>query len=152
MYESEIKAELRNAENKLRRRYSPLSKLFILITILFTIFVIVVFLGIYSLGYGHNWAILNLDAWIIVLCTLLGFFIILELIFYFHFSSIKNKRIELEKPWKEFIDGKRVYAFTYPEGKEGGIFSKTYIEIDNTSVLRLRNLIIPAEELWGVEE
>jgi hypothetical protein len=152
MPKPKIDTELRSIEDQLRSRYSLLSKLFIIIAILFTIFIIIVFLGITFLGYGYNWAGLSLDGWIIVLCTIFVILIILELIFFIHFSSARTKRIDVEKPKTEFINGKRVFVFTFPKGKEGGIFSKTYIEIDNTSVLRLRSLMIPPEELWGKKE
>lgn len=148
MSETQIQVELRNVEDKLRGRYSLLSKLFLLITILLIICVIIVFLGITFLEFGHNWALFGLEGWIIALCALFGVFIIFELVFYSHFSSVENKRIELEKPKPAFINGKRVYVYTHPKGKEGGIFSKTYIDIDEHSVLRLRSLMIPPEELW----
>jgi len=147
MSDKQINVELRNAEDKLRRRYSLLSKLFLLIAILFIIFVVFVFTGITSFEYGHDWALFNLEAWVIALSALLGVFIVLELFFYFHFSSVRNKRIELEKPKPEFINGKRVYVYTFPKGEDGGIFTKTYIEFDENSVLRLRSLMIPPEEL-----
>jgi len=149
MSELQIQVELRNTEDKLRGRYSLLSKLFLFIVILFIICVIIVFIGITSLGYGYNWAVVSLDGWIIIICALLGVFIIFELIFYSRFSSIRNKKIELETPKPEFINGKRVYVFTYPKEKEGGVFSKTYIDIDEQNVLRLKSLIIPPEELWS---
>ena len=145
---SERIAELRNIESRLIRRYSRIIKLLLLITIIFIICISMVFIGI-TLGSAHNWALFGIDTWIIAIIAIFGFFIILELIFYFHFYSVRNKAIELQKPKKEFIDGKRVYVFTYPKGKEGGIFSKTYIEIDNDNILRLRSLMIPPEDLWG---
>ena len=148
MSDAQMTAELRNTEVKLSSRYSLLSILLLLITIILIICLITVFYGITSLGYGHDWALFGLNSWIITLCVLFVIFIFLELVFYRHFSSIRNKRIELEKPEPEFINGKRVYVFTIPEGKEGGIFSKTYIEIDEHNVLRLRSLMIPPEELW----
>jgi len=147
MSKPQKQTELRNIENKLTGKYSLLSKLFLFIAILLIIWIIIVFAGISYLGYGHDWAGLGLEGWIIALCALFGVFIILELIFYSHFSSVKDKRIELEKPKSEFINGKRVYVYTYPK-EEGGIFSKTYIEIDEHSVLRLRSLMIPPEDLW----
>jgi hypothetical protein len=152
MYESQKQTELRNIEDKLRGRYSLLSKLFLFIALLFIICVVFVFIGITFLEYGHNWALFSLEGWIITLCLLLLFFILLELIFYYNFSSVRRKRIELETPKSEFINGKRVYVFTHPKGKEGGIFSKTYIEIDEHSVLRLRSLMILPEELWSKKE
>ncbi|MCK4364732.1 MAG: hypothetical protein KAW45_01640 [Thermoplasmatales archaeon] len=146
MSEIQKQTGLRNIEGKLTGKYSILTKLFLIISILLIIWIIIVFAGVSSLGY--NWAGLSLDGWIITLCALFGFFIILELIFYSHYKSIKDKRVELEKPKPEFMSGRRVYVYTHPEGKEGGIFSKTYVEIDEHRVLRLRSLMIPPEELW----
>lgn len=147
MSETQTKVELRNIEDKLTGRYTLVSKLILFIAILFIICVFIVFMGIALLGYGHNWALLGLEGWIILSCALFGVFIILELFFYYHFSSVRNKIIELETPKPEFINGKRVYIFTYPKRKEGGVFSKTYIDIDEKNVLRLRTLMIPPEEL-----
>lgn len=152
MYDSDITTEHHNTEDKLRRRYSIISKIFILVAVIFTVFIIVVFLGINSLGYGYDWAFIDIDGWILILCTILGFFIILELLFFFHHSFAKDKIKVSEKPTKEFINGKRVFVFTYPEGKEGGIFSKTYIDIDKNTVLRVKALMIPPEDLWSNEE
>jgi len=148
MSETQNKTELRTAENKLSNRYSLLSKILFLITIILIIWIVVLFVGISSLGLGYNWAGMSLEGWIIALCAIFGVFIIFELIFYMHYSSVKDKRAELEQPKAEFMDGRRVYIYTHPKGKEGGIFSKTYVEIDETTVLRLRTLMIPPEELW----
>jgi hypothetical protein len=79
-------------------------------------------------------------------------FIILELGLYYHFYSYKKKRIEKGKIEPEYINGKRVHVFTFPHGQEGGIFSKTYIQIDEHNVLRLRTLLIPPDELWSKKE
>ena len=146
MSETQKQAGLRNIEDKLAGRYSILTKLLLIISIILIIWIILVFEGVSSLGY--NWAGLSLENWIITLCVLFGFFIILELIFIYHYKTVKSKRVELEKPKPEFINGKKVYIYTCPEDKKGGIFSKTYIEIDEHSVLRLRSLMIPPEELW----
>jgi flagellar basal body-associated protein FliL len=149
MSKQEIQTELRDLEFKLTNKYSRWFKLFILITVLLIVLLAVVFFGIFVLGFGSNWALISLNSWIITLCLIFVLFIVLELVFYFHLSSVKNKRIESEKPTPEYINGKRVYVYTYPKGAEGGIFSKTYIEIDAHNVLRLRSLVIPPEELWG---
>ncbi len=147
-----IQTEMRNMELKLLRKYSFWSKLFILIIILLIILLSIVFLGVYIFGYGHNWALFSLDAWIIVISLLCVIFILLVLFFYYNFSSNVTKRIELETPKPEFIDGKKVYIFTFPKEAEGGVFSKTYIEIDKKNILRLRSLIVPPDELWGNKE
>jgi len=147
MAKPEIQVELRNYEAKLQDRYSLVSKLYVLLTILLIVLVLVIFLGIIIYESGYNWALLSLEGWILAVCGILAIFIILELIQYFHYNSVKNKRIELEKPKPEFVDGKRIYVYTYPKGVEGGIFSKTYIALDDHNVLRLRILMIPPHEL-----
>ena len=148
MLDKQKKIKLRTIENKLSKRYSLFLKLFFLITIVFAIVIITVFLGINSLGYGYNWAGISLGGWLIAISAIYGILFFLELIFYFHFSAAQKKRIEFEKPKLEYINGKRVYVYTFPEEKEGGIFSKTYIELDKNSVLRIRSCIIPPEDLW----
>ena len=147
MSKTKIQVELRNEENRLGIRYSKLIKLFFQLSIIFLIVLIIVSIGIYVFGAGHNWALLSIDGWFILINALIVVFIVLNILFYFHYFAIRNKRIELEKPKPEFINGKRVYIYTDLKGKDGGIFSKTYIEIDNHSILRLRTLIIPPNDL-----
>jgi flagellar basal body-associated protein FliL len=152
MSKTQIQKEMRTNEAKLLGKYSFWSKLFILIIILLVILLSIVFLGVYLFGYAHNWALLSLDVWIILISLLCVIFIFLELYFYYNLSSVIAKRVELETPKPEFIDGKLVFIFTYPKGSEGGVFSKTYIEIDKKNILRIRSLIVPPDELWGNKE
>ena len=149
MAEIEVKTKLKAQEDKLGTRYSMLSMLFLVIGLLLFIWAIVVAIGALVLKYGHNWAGLGLGSWILLIGVLLFILIILELFFYFHFSSIRAKRVQAEKPKPEYIDGKRVHVFTFPLGSEGGIFSKTYVEIDEHNILRLRTLMIPPTDLWS---
>lgn len=148
MSNPQIQVEMREKENMLSTRYNNLIKLFFILMILVIILVVIVFSGIAIFDQGYNWALISLQDWLIIACVIIGIFIFLEIIFYIHFSTIRDKRIDLEKPKPEYIDGKRVYIYTYPNGFEGGIFSKTYIQIDNENVLCLRTLIIPPGELW----
>jgi len=152
MVKPQIQTEMRTNEYKLLGKYSFWSKLFIIIIILLIIVLSVVFLGVYIFGYAYNWALLPLDVWIIVICLFCVIFILLELFFYYNFSSVVANRIELEKPKPEFIDGKKVHIYTHPTGAEGGVFSKTYIELDKKNILRIRSLIVPPNELWGNKE
>jgi amino acid transporter len=152
MSDMQIQKDLQDIENKLSTRYSRLSKLSLFITILLIIGIVFIFFGTFILKYGYNWAFLNINNWIITISIILILLIIFELVFYFHFSAFRSKRKEQEKPKPEYIKGKRVHVFTHPKGKEGGIFSKTYIEIDEHTILRLRTLMILPEELWGKKE
>lgn len=144
--------ESQKAEDELRVRYSILSKIFLVVAILFIIWVVLVALGIIVFELGPTWALLTLDNWIYAWCILTGFFVVLEVFFYLHFIAIRNKRLDQEKSKPEFIDGKRLYFYTHPKGAEGGIFSKTLIKIDENSVLRLRALVVPPGTLWSKKE
>ena len=152
MSEARINQELRAKEDKLRSRYSKLSFLFLLIAIVFILVAVVVFLGVTVWDHGYNWAGAPLGTWLYVVSGLLALLILLNLYFYLHFSKTMKNRIEEEKPKPEYINGKRVHVYTHPTGKEGGIFSKTYIEIDKHHILRLRSLMIPPEDLWSKKE
>ncbi len=137
----------KDVEEKLRRKYSFLSKIFVLLGVFLVIWVVIVFIGAWLLDYGYNWALFSVSDWVLIVLFIMVAFIIVELIVFLHYRSVKNKVVE--KPREEYISGRKVYVFTYPPGMEGGIFSKTYVEIDDKNILRLRTLMIPPEEVWG---
>jgi hypothetical protein len=131
-----------------RKKYLTLTKLFLMVTILFLLWVVVVGLGIGILKLGPSWAVLSLETWIYIWCALIAVFIVCELLFYALYSS-KARMVPEEPPAEaEYLHGKRVYVFTFPPGVQGGIFSKTYITIDQQTVLRLRTLMVPPGEAW----
>lgn len=146
-----FKKNLDNADNKLLVLYARLIKIFLIISILFLIWIVFIILGSFILEFEPNWAILDLNNWILIWCFLIVIFIIFEIALYIHYISSIGKRIEFVETEPEFIFGKRLYIYTFPIGYKGGIFSKTYIQIDKNSVLRLRNLIIPPGDLWNKE-
>jgi hypothetical protein len=147
MSNANIQVELRNEEKKLGNIYSKFIKLFLQLTVLFIIIAAIVLLGILAFGAGYNWALLSVDAWLIGLNVIVIIFILFTFLFYYHLVIIKKKIIEREKPKPEYLNGRRVYIYTFPSGMQGGIFSKTYIEIDKNNILRLRTLIIPPNDL-----
>ena len=152
MSKVQIQPELREKEEKLRCRYSKLSIILFFVSLILVIWVVIVFLGATIWDYGHNWALISVDAWMYALSIFLLFAILLDLFLYSRFLKTVKKRVELEKPKPEYINGKRVNIFTHPIGKEGGIFSKTYIEIDKHNILRLRSLMVAPEDLWSKKE
>ena len=137
----------KDIEEKLRKKYSFLSKIFVLLGVFLVIWVVIVFIGAWLLDYGYNWALFSVSDWVLIVLFIMVAFIIVELIVFLHYRSVKNKVVE--KPREEYISGRKVYVFTYPPGMEGGIFSKTYVEIDDKNILRLRTLMISPEEVWG---
>jgi hypothetical protein len=62
---------------------------------------------------------------------------------------VKRKRIASEKPKSLYLRGKKLHVYTLPEGSKGGVFSKTYVKIDEENILTLRYQMIMPEELWG---
>jgi hypothetical protein len=146
------KQELQKIENKLKVRFPQLVKLFIIIIILSFIWIVIVALGITIYEFKPTWALLSLDNWIYAGATLIALFIVFEFLLYFYYVIIRKKRMKPEKPKPEYHEGKRVHIYTYPKSAEGGIFSKTYINIDENNVLRLKTLIIPPGDLWTKNE
>jgi hypothetical protein len=140
--------EIRTLENKLILQYSLIFKIFIFLTLIFVLFYLVISMGIYIWGYDHDWAFLSFKDWILVMSGLICLFILFKIGLYYRFKSIDKKRIKKEKK-PEFIQGKRVYVYTYPEDTDGGVFSKTYVSIDENNVLRLRLLMLKPDELWS---
>lgn len=149
MSEVQNNFEMRRFEFKLQKRYTILSILFLLLGIILFSWVVMVYSGILFLNYDHNWAVLNLEEWVIAASIMIAIFIIIQLILYKRFSVAQYKTKAADKPDHDFIDDKRVINYTYPKGMEGGIFSKTYLNIDEKTILRLRTLMIPPEDLWG---
>ena len=133
----------------LKRRYSKFIKVLFFLGIILFFWVVIDYIGIAFWGYGYNWAILGLEEWSIVAASIIAFFILLEIVLYVMFLNTKKIVSKIKKKATEFIDGKKVYTYTYPEGVEGGIYSKTYISIDGRNILRLRSLMIEPDELWG---
>lgn len=138
--------------NRLEYLYTRLSKIFLVISIFFILLIIIVTIGIFLLDMNQDWAFLSLANWVLFCISIIGIFIILNVFFYIHYFFDINKRIEFEESKQEFIHGKRLFVYTCPSNTKGGIFSKTYIQIDEKNVMRLRNLMIPPDELWNKNE
>jgi uncharacterized membrane protein len=144
--------EIFEFEEKIRKKYSNITKLLFLIGIILIVWFLIVFSGVFFWGYNYNWAGIGFETWVLVISVILGVFILFEILFYFRFSNLEKQIKQKSQPKPEFIDGKHVHVFTHPKGVEGGIFSKTYVEIDSHNVLRLRTLMISPNELWSKNE
>ena len=111
-----------------------------ILTIILVFLVIVIGSGTYLLDQMDGWALLTFSNWIIITTIFIGLFIIVDLIFLFHPSF--KQLIPVEEGGKpEFIDGKRVYEYRYPEGEKEGVFSKTYIPLDDKTLIRIKTLL-----------
>lgn len=144
--------EIHRDEDRLKPRYLKLSKIIFLLAILYSLWIAFVIISVYFLGFGNKWAIITMDQWILSAVILLGFFIILEVLFILHHQIIRMRRIEREKPKPLYYKGKKVHTYTLPMGSKGGIFSKTYVKMDEKNIVSLRFQMIPPNDLWKKEE
>lgn len=145
-------AEPPRDEEKLKRRYLKALKVFLLLAIIYTLWIAVLIIGIYFLKLGSKFAILTIDQWIYSAIALLSIIIVLDIIFLLRYVASRKKQITQEKPQHVFLHGKQVHSYTLPVGAKGGIFSKTYIMIDETRVLNLRYQMIQPNILWGKKQ
>ena len=135
-------------EEHLKSRYRKVSKIFFLIAIIYCLWIAVLIMGAYFLGLGSKWAVLTLEQWITTAIGLLIGIIALEFIFILHYTISYRKKQRREKPQPVTMQGKQVHSLTLPIGAKGGIFSKTYIMIDEARVLHLRYQMIQPTDLW----
>jgi hypothetical protein len=136
-------------EEKLKRRYLKASKLLFLFTVIYSLWVALTIMGVYFLQLGTKWAVYTIGQWIVSAIVLISVVIALEIIFLLHNALLRKKHLQPKQPkQKTFVQGKQVHNYTIPVDAKGGIFSKTFIMIDETRVLNLRYQMIPPNDLW----
>jgi hypothetical protein len=140
-------------EDKLKQRLLKASKFFFLITMIYSLWIALIITGTYFLQLGNNWAALTVEEWILSAIALLSVLIALEVILLIQFMLLRKKQFRPEKQKQPvFLQGKHVHSYTIPIDAKGGIFSKTYILIDENRVLNLRYQMIPPNALWGQKQ
>jgi hypothetical protein len=136
-------------EEKLKNRYLKASKLLFLFTVMYSLWIALVIMGVYFLQLGNKWAVFTIGQWILSAIILISVIIGLEIIFLLHNTLSRKKHLHPEQFQQPvYLQGKQVNSYTIPEGAKGGIFSKTFIMIDETRVLNLRYQMIPPNDLW----
>jgi hypothetical protein len=136
-------------EEKLKRRYLKASKLLFLFTVIYSLWVALVIMGVYFLQLEHKWAVFTIGQWILSGIILISVVIALEIIFLLHNTLTRKKHLQPEQPKQPmYLQGKQVHNYTVPVDAKGGIFSKTFVMIDETRVLNLRYQMIPPNDLW----
>lgn len=145
-----IKKEKERNKNGTSKKinYFFLTRLLLIVSIILVFWVFIIVFGS-SVGMGYNWALFDIEMWSFIVIGVLLLLIVIEAFFLVLLTKKKGGEVNaFQNSIEENIDGKKVIVFTNPEDAKGGIFSKTYITIDDTSVLRLRELMIPPEDLW----
>lgn len=129
-----------------------LPKLFLILTIVFIMWVIILVSGPLVGVLDPDWTGISASFWLLLISVLIGAFIVIDIVLYaspvLKQEAIASSGKYLEFPEVEHKKGKQVFEFTYPSGSKGGVFSKTYVSIDDGSVVRIRNQMIKKEEIW----
>jgi len=146
--------EPHSEEETQKQRMLTASKIFFLLTLLYSLWIVVVIIGVYFLRLGNRWAVLTTEQWMLSAIFLISIAIGLEVVLLIRYALSHRKPLEPDEPkkQKQYIQGKQVHNFTLPLNAKGGIFSKTYILIDEDRVLNLRCQMIPPNELWGQQQ
>ncbi|MBN1859901.1 MAG: hypothetical protein JW840_00410 [Candidatus Thermoplasmatota archaeon] len=140
-------------EDKQKRRLLKTSKFFFLITMIYSLWIVLLVMSVYFLQLEYKWAGLTIEQWILSAIVLISLILALYVILLLQYIILKNKHLHPEKQKEhEYIQGKQVYHYTIPLDAKGGIFSKTFILIDEDNVLNLRYQMIPPNDLWGQQQ
>jgi hypothetical protein len=143
-------------EEQQKQRLLKATKFFFLFTVLYTLWIAVVIMGVYFLHLGNKWAILSMEQWILSAIALISVAIGLEVVLLIQYTLSRKKQLEQLEPkkqkQKEYIQRKQLHNYTIPFDAKGGIFSKTYILIDEERVLNLRYQMIPPNDLWRQQQ
>ncbi len=135
--------------DKYRRRYLRFSLIIFLLAIIFIIWIAILIGSIYYLGYGYKYAGLTMNQWIISITGIISFFVIVELIFIIHYHHIKQRATPKIHPKQRYFKGKRLHRYSLPSDAKGGLFSNTYVVIDDRNILNLRYQVLAPEKLWN---
>ena len=133
-----------------------LPKLFLILAVVFSMWIVLVLSGQMLLQYDHAWTGLPLSFWLVLISILFGAFIIIDILIYakptyFFTTTSPIAQPQITTPF-EMKQGKQIYEYTLPKESKGGLFSKTYIPIDETTVIQVRHQIIADTKLWGKKE
>ncbi|MEM0493270.1 MAG: hypothetical protein QXS02_04900 [Candidatus Thermoplasmatota archaeon] len=132
-------------ERNIVNLYSNLMRISLIIILLYTLWAIFVITSIYYLNLGYRWSILSMEEWFIIGCILYALTLVLEIICIIRITRLhEHKKTEVKNNTpttlaeKKTIQDKTIWVYTYPEGAKGGVFSRTYIPLDDDSYLQLR--------------
>jgi len=140
-------------EERHKQRLLRATKFFFIFTILYTIWISIVIMGIYFLELESKWAIFTMEQWILSAIALISIAIGLEVVLLVQYTLARRKHLAPKKlKQKEYVQGKQVHSYTIPLDARGGIFSKTYILIDEDRVVNIRYQMIPPSDLWGPQQ
>jgi len=129
-----------------------LPKLFLVITVVLIMWIVIVLSGPMFGVFEPDWTGLSPSLWLLMVSIFIGIFIVIDIILYATPRFFVDQSVvefgTVESPEIENRNGKQVHEFTFPVGVKGGVFSKTYVQIEQNKILRIRNLMIKKEDVW----
>lgn len=145
------KKEIERKIDLLKRREKLILRASIVIVFVLVLLALLTILAIYYTQTGYS-IVQKLPLSLPTLCNVVSVIVVslIILIIVIHISfrrKIENLKMAM-KPKPIIYKGKKLYTFTYPEGARGGIFSKTIIEIDDSTAVNVRCQVIKPEDLW----
>jgi hypothetical protein len=138
-------------EEKQKQRLLKASKILFVFTILYSLWIALLIISVYFFQWKDNWAVLSTEQWILTAIFFVSIAIGIEFIFLLYYILSTKKYIQPEKHLT-YPQGRQLHNYTIPVDAKGGIFSKTYILIDEKRILNLRYQMIPPKDLWGPKE
>ena len=81
-------------EEKQKQRMLKASKIFFLLTLLYSLWIVVVIIGVYVLRLGNRWAILTTEQWILSAIFLISIAIGLEVVLLIRYVLSHRKQLE----------------------------------------------------------
>jgi len=126
------------------------TRIILIIALLYLIWMVIVFSTIFVLGFSYTWSILTFDTWIMIGIVLYSILITMELVIILYYFYLKREK-KLKAPIFEEVEEKEknIITYTYPKDVEGGVFSSSYVDVDENTTLRLRTLLVRACILCG---
>jgi hypothetical protein len=161
-----VEADLAAVDVRLRSRYRRIAVLLLVIAIIFTVWTIAVVLSIFMFGVSNGLTFLTPTEWVIANIIVVALFLAIDGLIFLRYRNktrgLAPQAAPQARRWRrgrkepvaapEMIHGHEVFTVTLPLGAMGGIFSKTFVPIDDQRVLQLRFQMIPPTTLWPPQQ
>ena len=134
----------------MRTNYHKIFEIIFVISVLFVVLIIGVIIGTIVFELEPSWAIFPIKSWIIAGIYSTGFFILLDFFFFYH--CLKGDKCNYKKTKIEYSNGKKIYVYTNPKELSGGIFSKTYMQVEEDTYICVKSpMILTGQLQWQID-
>ena len=140
-------------EEQQKQQLLKVSKILFLFIVIYILWIALLLIGVHFFKLGDKWAILTAEQWIWSAIVLISIAIGIDIILLIYYLLSKKKHIKPEKQKEQgLLQGRQIHNYTIPFNAKGGIFSKTFISIDEKHILNLRYQMVPPYDLLGKKQ